>query len=540
MSGDITEIITTGSTLPVATSGGVRVQDNQPPPLNGLGIDLSLSPETYLYLIYDHLIRAGYSKEDANRIVQDERDSMKEWHVGLQDDTPLLTVDVVDVFKEEDPIQEIMVIGRTVTAIKGIDIFEPIGVPAVGDLVDKLTKVAMKATLIFTALTPTKTVTTEDELKQLEEFATINDRGDITLKAGALPGQGGVIATQDGTFEFDGKGVPVRVFSDVGTVSVRRGASTTDFVIDTGGVRADIFTDTPWYMDPEQEAGYIETTTYDPALDPTSSPRFLDQDWLQEQKRAKAFSDTLSVAIDWSPGMSDRPGSKIPYLGPDAFPHDTSGLSGAGLGVNGWTDRVPDAIPPFSIDITSGVVPGETVLRVRLEKSRAEAGEIVSEAAPSNTIKDKKTHSQKRYMAALRFINSTWGRVSEVIDTLNALQANLYFVEDKIVCVGRQCIKVKQGQAFSELPVKYRQALLTTFSESGLNVGVTSEGNDIYLNVAGFVETVAVQQVSDIAIAEIGRFEADLVRDDPILGNMLGNPTTQIGRYLDLTNFTGK
>ena len=222
---------------------------------------------------------------------------------------------------------------------------------------------------------------------------------------------------------------------------------------------------------------------------------------------------------------------------------ETPAVPGAG-GIT--TTLPPEALPEVGPGITIPVnpidtpaIPATTVTTAPVVDSGL-ATSIVSDVtsnAYSNVIaeastlrKDQKHMAQLTYMAMLRFMNRTWGKISELLDFYEALKWNLSIGKEgeRLLLTfsdGKQIV-VFGEQKIGEFPVRIQAKLIKAIHDGKVP-------NELWdLDQPGIATDLFVMEMTDQAIGQIKTWETNavLASDNYWLKNALGNPSTWISR----------
>lgn len=132
------------------------------------------------------------------------------------------------------------------------------------------------------------------------------------------------------------------------------------------------------------------------------------------------------------------------------------------------------------------------------------------------------------YLATLRFINRTFGRLTEFDDLQQSITQNMMFAYDTSICVEEgKCIKIQRGQTLGQIPLKYRAAILA-------NLSVTK--SIMILDNDSFLRDLVGMELADTAIGLATQGERMLINELGIRGiTDYGNITTWVNRIEKLS-----
>lgn len=180
----------------------------------------------------------------------------------------------------------------------------------------------------------------------------------------------------------------------------------------------------------------------------------------------------------------------------------------------------PNTIPVSEIAITP---------RTGLDIEIAVNPNIEPAIREENTKRKDKKPRGMLYLAMLRLINRTWGTLTELDDFSNVVQNNLTFENDVTICVAEgQCILVRAGQKFSEIPLKYKAQVITQLGVQGIPVNLDYEN---------FAWDLLVEELTDTAIGLASTGERMLINKLGLRGPLdYGNVTTWWNRVNRILN----
>lgn len=157
-------------------------------------------------------------------------------------------------------------------------------------------------------------------------------------------------------------------------------------------------------------------------------------------------------------------------------------------------DALPVAMPQTSLSLDPNLA---TQLKFKIRVNPRQQGET------NRRRIDKKSKSAMAYLAALKFINQTWGRITEIDDFVTAATSNLIYEKSTTICTENGCIVVRPGQDLKDLPLEYRvQAVQNMILET--NPGVTMDWE-------GFMFDYAKMQATDVIIGLLVSGERKLI-----------------------------
>lgn len=188
---------------------------------------------------------------------------------------------------------------------------------------------------------------------------------------------------------------------------------------------------------------------------------------------------------------------------------------------------VPESVwLPASSLLVNPMLNGRLSIRSRsrtVENPRLQLRRQTKEARTPR--KDAKDRSMQAYLAAMRFVTKTWGKVSELLDFANAAQANM-MVSGPIRSTNGRVLHLRTPTALSELPVRFRPDALRAAAEGRVAWD---------FNETGFLMDLLIMEATDRAFAAGSKAEnrvlQSLYGDSHPMRNMFGNPSTWTSRF---------
>jgi hypothetical protein len=182
-----------------------------------------------------------------------------------------------------------------------------------------------------------------------------------------------------------------------------------------------------------------------------------------------------------------------------------------------------DTIPATSITINPIDLGEQIGLSIRTQTSS------VSRALQEqNTLRHDRKPAGMWYLAGLRFVNKTWGKVSELLDFYNVFTQNVTLPEMEIKLPSGEVIYVKAGQKLSELPRAYQNMVLRVMLQQQVD-GIP--GSDFTIDFEQLIMDTFLMESLDLAVGQMMRTERDIIEQSGIGGLLdYGNATTWVKR----------
>ena len=180
-------------------------------------------------------------------------------------------------------------------------------------------------------------------------------------------------------------------------------------------------------------------------------------------------------------------------------------------------DENLDDIPTTVIRIRPGIDPtGNPGLEITIEPSARNN----PKREENKRRKDRKEQkSQKAYRRVLKFINNTFGRVTELLDLISAIQDNIYVPRGTV-------LRDKSGElrvTGTELPMSaYSIDMQKQFVEQLASNEISM--NDVRIDADQIIMDVAVNQAMDKAIGKVSQKYASALNDLGIISGVRANP----------------
>ena len=118
------------------------------------------------------------------------------------------------------------------------------------------------------------------------------------------------------------------------------------------------------------------------------------------------------------------------------------------------------------------------------------------------------------YLAALRFLNKTWGKVTEIGDFYEVFMNNILLPHMEINLNGEYII-VNEGQKLAELPVRFQTVILKMMMQQKvdnvLTLGVSHE--DITINFEGLIVDLFMMEALDASIGLLMKTERNIINE---------------------------
>lgn len=172
-----------------------------------------------------------------------------------------------------------------------------------------------------------------------------------------------------------------------------------------------------------------------------------------------------------------------------------------------------DIIPPVKLSLHPGL------------KLKLRVGESIKETLKEENTKRKDLKPKGMwYLVALRFVNRTWGTLTELDDFSIILQDNLIFTEDTVVCIaGGTCIVMKAGQRIGDTPLNYKAQAISQ---------VAADLDGINFTWEHFIIDFFKNELQDRAIGMASNAERALINQADLRGILdYGNLTTWYNRF---------
>ena len=134
------------------------------------------------------------------------------------------------------------------------------------------------------------------------------------------------------------------------------------------------------------------------------------------------------------------------------------------------------------------------------------------------------------YLVALRFLNKTWGRVTEMGDFYRIFSRNIRLPHMEIQLPSGEVITVQEGQRLSSIPLEYQAVVLQALVENGHDVH-----QEFTLDFENFMVELFFMEVVDTAIGIMMQTERQIIDDAGLRGLFdYGNATTWAKRIVKI------
>jgi len=130
----------------------------------------------------------------------------------------------------------------------------------------------------------------------------------------------------------------------------------------------------------------------------------------------------------------------------------------------------------------------------------------------------------------LRFINKTFGTLTEIDDFQQTLMRNVKFEQQQRICITpNNCITVQPGQSLQEIPPEFRAQVLAQLD--------TEAAGNLDVDFQGFIEDFSKMELMDSMIGVAMQAERGAINAAGIRGiTDYGNISTWLNRANKLTD----
>lgn len=188
-----------------------------------------------------------------------------------------------------------------------------------------------------------------------------------------------------------------------------------------------------------------------------------------------------------------------------------------------------DVIPATQITLTPARLQAKLGLQARVK-----ARTIMQALEEVTTVRNDKKPRGLWYLAALRFVNRTFGRLTEIDDWAQAVFDNIYVPPGYRLVVNGRMMKIDDWTKLSDLPLAYKAEAIDSFL--GYD-GTPEAGPQFEVNFEQMVIDMFMMELVDTAIGLQMRAERNIINNLGLRGVFdYGNASTwarRINRVLD-------
>ena len=188
-----------------------------------------------------------------------------------------------------------------------------------------------------------------------------------------------------------------------------------------------------------------------------------------------------------------------------------------------------NTIPRTSVTIGPTTLAEGTGLNVHTNVGTVEAA-ITESMTPRDDIKPKGLW----YLALLRYVNKSFGRLTELDDWQAEIKKNIYLPGMRICRSNGACIQIKPGTPMDAIPLQYQAVVFKAMGNGELF-------NDIEIDTEGLIIDLFIMELVDAMIGLSMRTERNIVDAAGLRGIFdYGNPSTWLRRFEKFTGQPGE
>ena len=185
-----------------------------------------------------------------------------------------------------------------------------------------------------------------------------------------------------------------------------------------------------------------------------------------------------------------------------------------------------NTIPNTSIAVSPVTLAEGTGLNVQTTVGTAEAA-LTESMTPRDDLKPKGLW----YLALLRYVGRSFGRITELDDWQSEIKKNVYLPAMRICKSTGQCIQIKAGTPMDRIPLGYQAIAFQSMVNGDLF-------RHVRIDTDGLIADLFIMELVDFAIGLSMRTERNIVDKAGLRGIFdYGNPSTWIRRF---ERFTGQ